>query len=210
MANQPFDPAAAPAAVEIDTETMTAADAKERLEAVTSSRDFGKRLMGGDKLAAKTLDFLQRRSLDMPDAPAPPTEAEQTLNRDVPDSPGGYYVSLGDKTSEADIADSNTILAAAHDFGLTRGAVESVITFAQNDIRNGKPCDFDSCEARLKEIWKGDFEENNRIYGQALRELGAKHPKLIETLEKFPASNNSPALAVELVHHAKLRQALRK
>ncbi len=194
-------------------ETMTAAQAEQRLVELRTDADWQQRWLAGDARASSEFDALTRKAVgqSQPGAPPVPDENAQALAAlgpppnvkdykiDVRDPTTGYPIQL-DAGNKALVTD--TLLPAAYNLGLSQGDVAMI-----GDIVV-KPMDAERCEQTLRNIWRDEYEAGARDFVAAMAAAPAHVRELLtETYEE--QLGNNPALIASIVSAWRRKQGRR-
>jgi hypothetical protein len=205
VASQPVNTGAAP---EVSRpfaipEGMTFAEADTRAKELVADKNFGARLLAGDKRAAAELDALQRHAMGQqrPEAKAEPTPSEKALAAlgpppkpedyrldNIRDPVTGFQVGLhGEQLpAETKALVDKTLFPAAHSLGLSQSDITAIAMTVT------RPMTWEQCEAYLHGVWKGEeFEKGLADFRAAMN--NPQHRELIEQYEQL--SNSGPLIA---------------
>jgi len=189
-------------------ETMTAAQAEQRLVELRTDADWQQRWLAGDARANTEFDALTRKAVgQQPPAPIAPRdehgEALRALGApakpedyriDNVRGPDGGFVQMDQATRTLA---TNELFPAAHTLDLS----QSDIAMVASNVAN--PTTYEQCESVLHKLWPGEeFERGLADFRTAL----ANQPKARALIEQYIELSNSPMLISAVVAAYRRRQ----
>src|SRR5216684_5361937 len=190
------------------SETMTAAQAEQRLVELRTDEAWRARWIVGDAPANTEFDALTRKAVgQQPPAPiaprdendealralGPPAKPEDYRLDNVRGSDGGF-VQMDQATRTLA---TNELFPAAHTLDLS----QSDIAMVASNVAN--PTTYEQCESVLHKLWPGEeFERGLADFRTAL----ANQPKARAVIEQYIELSNSPMLISAVVAAFRRRQ----
>src|SRR6266849_9048539 len=194
-------------------ETMTAAQAEQRLIELRTDTDWQQRWLAGDVRALTEFDQLTTRAVGQQPtalAPVPDENAQALAALGPPPNVKDYKIDIKDPTTgwpvqihavERAVIDG-VLLPAAHSLGLSQGDVAMI-----GDIIV-RPMDAEKCEQTLRNIWRGHFEQGVKDFVDAMAAQPRIRDLLLDDRYEMTLQNN-PALISSIVAAYRRKQGRR-